>query len=714
MKGDFNLKKQIMKCISFISVLSVIISLFSISASATSFENLPFDSFSYWEGHNSETAVPTKSMFGFYRQISSADFELKDEFKTITDIFVDDKYIYVLDGDNSRIVIANKETYELVSVICDPEFEGEELHFRKANGVYAKNSQVYICDTENERLIICDLHGNVSRVIKRPDSDIIPDDLVFAPKKIVCDEKGFFYLISSGCFYGAMRFDGDFNFIGFYGANVTATSVADIFSNIKGKIFNSNDKISGQAKRIPYQFVDFSVDSDDFIFTVTDSGDSGQIRRLNPGGSNVYKVLSEGKYQNSDSMFFGVRGFIRRTFVNEKSSLVSVTVGEDGFVYVADAKFGRILVYDQDGSMLCAFGGGVDQGGVKGTFKNLSSIHVDGGFIYATDSTNNLITVFKITDFGKMVKSAANLTADGEYEKSLPVWQEILANDTNCQAAYNGIAKSYLTTGKYSEALRMAKMGKNAKLFGEAFAKLRDSFLNKHLYALVFSSLGIVAIVVALVIIKKKKAIVLFKDKDILASASACIHPFLTFKNLKDNKHTKIVMAAVFTFLFFFTTLLCDVFCGYMYGYIDVASYNIFFTLLGTAGIVLLYAVANWGVCSIQGGKGKFYEVFISVSYSLVPLIVYRLFYLIISNILVPEEAFFLGLFEVFAWILAGFSLLVANMEIHEYDFFKVLKTTVIILLGMGLIIFLMFMIIVLIQQLITFVGTIYNELLLR
>ena len=133
-------------------------------------------------------------------------------------------------------------------------------------------------------------------------------------------------------------------------------------------------------------------------------------------------------------------------------------------------------------------------------------------------------------------------------------------------------------------------------------------------------------------------------------------------------------MAAVFTFLLFFTTLLCDFFCGYMYGYVDPGSYNIVYTFLGTAGIVLLYTLANWGVCSIQGGKGRMYEVCIATAYSIVPLIVYRLFFLIISNVLVPKEAFFLGIFEALAWIFAGFSLIVANMEIHEYDFFKVLK----------------------------------------
>ena len=714
MKGDFYLKRHIIKIVSFLLILITVFCLPLFGASAASFENLPFESFSYWEGYNSDTAVPVKSMFDFSGQFTSADFGLDDGFKTVNDIFVDNNYIYVLDSDNSRLIIADKTNYRTVSVIKDPQFEGETLHFRRAGGVFAKDTNVYICDTENERLIICDINGNVSRVVTKPDSDIIPDDLIFAPQKLVCDNKGFFYMISSGCFYGALRFDSDFNFLGFYGANITASSITDIFTNIKDLILNNNDKISGQAKKIPYQFVDLSVDKEDFIFTVTDSGSTGQLRRLNPGGSNIYKVYEDGKYVSSDSVFFGVRGFIRRTFIDEKSSLISVTVDDNDFVYVADQKFGRILVYNSDGFMLCGFGGGIDKGQQKGTFRQISSVHIDGDCLYAVDSLNSVIYIFKLTDFGKMIKTATGLTKEGKYEESLPIWQDILAQDANCLAAYNGIAKALITKGEYSKALKMAKMGKNTELYGEAFAKVRSSYINKHFYGMIIAFIVIALVIGAVLIIKRKKRIVVFGNRDVLASIGACIHPFSYFRNLKDNKCTKIIMAAVFTFLLFFTTLLCDFFCGYMYGYVDAGSYNLFYTLLGTSGIVVLYTVANWGVCSIQGGKGRMYEVFIAVSYSIVPLIVYRLFYLLITNLLVPKEAFFLGIFEALAWIFAGFSLIVANMEIHEYDFFKVLKTTVIILLGMGLVIFLLFMIIILIEQLITFIKTIYNELFLR
>ena len=653
-------------------------------------------------------------MFVLEDELAGADFGVSDGLSRPDDIFIDGDYIYILDSDNSRLIVADKKTYNKVSLIEDPVYKGEELHFRKAQGVYAKNGSIYICDTENERLIICDIKGKVSRVITCPESDVIPDDFIFAPSKLACDSKGFFYLISSGCFYGAMRFDRDFKFLGFYGANVTSTSASDIISNIIGKVFNNNEKISGQAKKVPYQFVDLSVDSKDFVFTVTGAGDTGAIRRLNPGGTNVFKVLSGSKYVSSDSLSFGVLGSIRRTFINEKSSLMSVTVDDNGFIYVADAKFGRVLVYDEFGVMLCAFAGGLEDGNKKGTFKEPSSIHIDGEFLYVADCIKNSVSVFRITEYGKKLMEASLLTNSGEYQKSKEVWSEVLAADANSQAAYNGLAKALMTTGEYDEALKMAKKAKNTELYGDAFIKVRADFFDKHFYLVVGLAVALIAVIAVLLVIKRKKKIVIFKDKTVLSAIGACVHPFNSYRNLKENKKKHIIIASVFLGLFFLVTLLDDFFVGYMYGYVDPASYNALFTLLGTTGVALLYTVANWGICSIQGGKGKMYEVYIAVAYSLIPIIVYRLFFLIISNLMTADEAFFLGVFEVLAYIIAGFSLLVANMEIHEYDFFKVMKTTVLILLGMGLIIFLLFMIIILVQQLFTFVETVKNELLLR
>ena len=87
-------------------------------------------------------------------------------------------------------------------------------------------------------------------------------------------------------------------FLGFYGANTVAVSVGDAIKNLIGKIFSTDAKRAASVRALPYQFTDFVVGPNDFIYTVTSvSGDKapkGQIKRLNPGGKDVLgkKILT--------------------------------------------------------------------------------------------------------------------------------------------------------------------------------------------------------------------------------------------------------------------------------------------------------------------------------------------------------------------------------------------------------------------------------------
>ncbi len=703
------MKKSLLKILlSF--TLAIILSFgFAASAESPSVQDIPFDSFSYWS--DSETAVAVRPMYDIERVLSADTFNLEGKITT-KDIFTDTDNLYILESEKGRVIICDKKTYAFKNVLSDLSFDGEKLRFKKAEGIYVKDGSIYICDTDNERIIVTDINGNVSRIITCPESDIIPEDFLFSPTEIKIDGKGFIYVISKGSFYGALRFNNNYEFMGFYGANPTTGSLSDIISNIKSLIMSNNEKMSGQAKTVPYQFVDISIDSDDFIYTVTDSGTAGQIRKLSPGGSSILKVLEQGKRNISDSVSFGVKGSVRRTFIDEKTSLTSIAVNSERFIFVADKKFGRILIYDLDGRMICAFGGGLENGTNDGNFKTLTSIHIDGEKLYAVDEGKSTVTVFALTQYGRLFYEAADLTARGEYKDALGKWQKVLDMDRNCQAAYCAMAKSYLVEGNYDKSLQMAKLGKDPDLYGQAYSKARDVFIQKYFYLLLAGVLVVLALIVAFVIIKHKKKITVIKNEKIKMAISMCVHPFEASKGIKEKG--SVLIASVILFLLFVSKVLCDFFSGYMYGGVDVASYNTFYTLLSTAGIVCLWTVANWGICSVQGGKGKMSEVFIASSYSMVPLIVYQLFTLIISNIFTAEEAFFMGIVNIVVWCFTLFTLLISHMQIHEYDFFKFLKTTVLAVLGMGLIIFLIFMIIILIGQVWTFIQTLYSEMLLR
>ena len=78
------MKRHLIKGLSFIILLSLICCVFATSVSATTFENIPYESFSYW--NNSDKAVSVKSMFSLESKLVGSNFGLEDGFNTPTDI----------------------------------------------------------------------------------------------------------------------------------------------------------------------------------------------------------------------------------------------------------------------------------------------------------------------------------------------------------------------------------------------------------------------------------------------------------------------------------------------------------------------------------------------------------------------------------------------------------------------------------------------------
>lgn len=110
-------------------------------------------------------------------------------------------------------------------------------------------------------------------------------------------------------------------------------------------------------------------------------------------------------------------------------NIAGLAVDTAGFIYCYDISYGRIYLYDADCMLLAAFGGGIGNGQQDGTFAQIGGIDIldDGDRIVVADSLHTSVTVFRVTDFGKKVKSARSLTLSGAYHEAVPLWEEVLA-----------------------------------------------------------------------------------------------------------------------------------------------------------------------------------------------------------------------------------------------------------------------------------------------
>ena len=105
--------------------------------------------------------------------------------------------------------------YKLVRIIETITNNGEVLDLSSANGLYVSdNGVLYIADSYNQYVIVADSQGSVKKIITKPDSPIVPDNMEFKAKKVVEDDDGFIFVLCEGVYYRALVFNSKFEFGG--------------------------------------------------------------------------------------------------------------------------------------------------------------------------------------------------------------------------------------------------------------------------------------------------------------------------------------------------------------------------------------------------------------------------------------------------------------------------------------------------------------------
>ncbi len=710
------MKKRFIK---FLFLCLAMLICFSVSASAASVletGETPFESYTYWSDMGKASkVVPMKPIYETEGLIDAQSLGI-ESFKKLTDVCTDAQgKIFLLDGDGSALYILNSD-YTVNNVIKAVTSGSKKLEFTKAKGVYVDSkNQIFIADTENARVLKINQSGELLSELKKPQSDQIPEDFEFRPIKIATDKSDNLYILSDGSFYGAMMFSPEGEFLSFYGANKVASGVKEVFENIYNRLFMNNEKRAASAKQLPYQFTDLYPDKLGFIYTTTgqtnaySSNDKGQIKRLNPGGYNV--LLSE-------DVSFGDKESIKVVTKDgsdtRNKDLLSLAVDKDGFVYALDSIYGRVFVYDSDNELLGAFGGGVGSGTQKGSFYSPCSIEIYENKVFVCDTLKNTLTVFNITPYGKTLKEARVLTLNGEYIKSKPLWEEILSQDKNSQLAYTGLAFAALEEGDSEMAEEYAKIGLNRDVYEQVFETNRRTLLQENFVWIALGLIAALAILIAVFIILKRKGLLKIKNPSFKAVFSVLAHPVATFGEIKEKKLSSPIVCVGVLGVYFVLSVLETTMGGFLFTTYDPSEFNSLLVLFRTVILVALWTIVNYAVCTLMGGKGRMKEIFTVASFSVLPLIIYSVIFLVLSNILIPDEATIMSSIQTIALMYAGFILIVGTMRIHDYSLGEFIKTTLITIFGMAVIVFLVFIVVSLVQQFGGFIVTVFTELIYR
>lgn len=462
MKAKLN---KLMAAVCALAVLSTPAAHIYAKAAGEPFENYNYD--------NWGEAIPSQGGFTAERTVSGYDLGV-GAFDEPSDIFCDhDHNFYIVDKGNSRIVAVDSKLEEVLRVYDEFTMpDGTVTKLNKPMGVYvsAEKGLIYIADTDNSRVLVADMDGNVQCEMTKPDSEVYDRKKTFLPQRVIADKAGNVYVVLGNITTGAAMFAPDGSFMGFYGAN-RVEPTAKIISNYFRSIFMSDEKKAQRTRTVPSGITSFDIDGD-FVFTCTSSStqSTDTVKKLNAAGKNIFADME---------LSFGDYKPIYDTSQNKlfSPSIVDIDIAEDGCINCLDFTTGRVFQYDEDCNLLFITGAIAKQ---TGGFDHVAALESLDNDLFVLDSFKDTVTVFRETSFGRTVHEAAALHNAGRYEEALGPWEEVLKRDGNYRRAYIGVALALLRKGDYKGSMKYAKLADDGKIYNKAFEGYRRQFLKEH------------------------------------------------------------------------------------------------------------------------------------------------------------------------------------------------------------------------------------------
>ncbi len=710
------MKSKIVKIFIFSLVLAMLFG--TVSASAYS----AYDTYTYsidGETLKSPTAYDPNIV------VNSAKMGLATPLgNPVGDLVVDEvSNVYIADTSNNRIVVLNKYYSYIAEISKYVDEYGREQSLKTPEGVFARDGLVYVCDTGNARVVVFDRLNGYSYVktLYKPDSALLKAE-AFYPTAIAVDQYGRIFIVSTKCYEGVIVMSSEGDFTGFIGAQRATYSIVQMI----WRRFQTAEQRANQVANISVSYNNLSIDKDGFVYVTNNKLDetkqAATITSKAATYSPVKKLNSAGDEIMKRNGFFDPGGEVD-ILLSEKgvSSIVDVTIGEEGSWSILDNKRSRIFTYDNNGNLLFAFGDHGTQLGNGLDFKAIAYHNVDGvNYLLALDNSTSgyQITVYSPTEYCDTIMDALRNQNEHKYNETIEYWQAVLTKNNNFDLAYIGIGKALYSQGKYAEAMDMLSKAYEVQQYSEAFAESRKDFLGKGW--LIPMVILIIVLVVALVKFlgwakKKNKAVSLKVGRktygeELLYAFHVWMHPFDGFWDLKHEKRGSVrgglTILGVTIIAFFYQS----VGRGYIFNPRD--TYSTIFVQVAAIGIpVILWCVANWCLTTLFEGEGSFKDIFVATSYSLTPLPILVVISTILTNVLTLAEGTSVTLLVTLGYIWVAFLLFFGTLVTHDYQLSKNLLIVICTIVAMAVIMFVAILFSSLIIKMVMFVMSIITEI---
>ncbi len=435
------------------------------------------DAFVADEEENFIPVPTTYEVYGTIKNLGDAGFMNHPE-----DLFIGpDDLIYVADTENNRVLKMDKDG-QVLEIITSAAGK----NFNKPKGVYVHTDMsLWVADTGNLRIATLNADRTDRKVYVKPDSSLLENNFTFDIQKIFVAGTGYIYALKGA---NLIALDEGNNFRGYLGADEVGFSL----SRFLIRMFGSKSQVERTVKQEPASYSNFFIGADNMIYGILSNKDTAQIRKLNSVGNNTYPTEKYG---------FTLIGKDKKPLTPTFSD---VTVEANGIITVCDRGTGLIYQYDQEGNLLCCFGG---IGTIQGLFQIPISIDADSeGNLYVLDYSTGAITIFKPTHFIQLIHQAVTLHGEGRYLEAMTYWQQALTIDSNYALAHQGVGKLLGKQENWEGAMRSYYLADDKEGYSEAFSEYRHELFREHFFVVVAVIVVACFVVLKLMSLLKKKA----------------------------------------------------------------------------------------------------------------------------------------------------------------------------------------------------------------
>lgn len=191
-------------------------------------------------------------------------------------------------------------------------------------------------------------------------------------------------------------------------------------------------------------------------------------------------------------------------------------------------------------------------------------------------------------------------------------------------------------------------------------------------------------------------------------------HPLDGFWGIRRENKGSLAAAFTFVALTILTLTIEKQNTGFLFNMNRLSELNVLVDIFTVLLVYVLWCVANWCTTSLMEGKGRMKDILIAIGYALLPIILIRLPMVVMSHMITADEGTFYYVLGTISYLWTGLLIFTGTMTIHQYSISKTIVTIAITVVAMGILMFIGLLFFNVIQQMLTFVMTIYRELRFR